>query len=220
MSLVAPAMRIELVGWAAVLTVCALVAAAERSSILLELLHAHGRQCGGGMVLCGVVVDLMDGLGGVDNVRLDSFYARVSIDRDDFVRRIARTLLHDRLDRLVDVMMHMLATDGRGSAAGVLALNARLCIFVLILLGSKTLLHPAGIIVLVGTFLCRQEIVMVLLWERLLVVHWLLSGVVVILVNLTIDRSGLLVMLRAVDGFLLDRWRDLLVDGCVVVAIT
>lgn len=48
-----------------------LTTSAKGAALLLEFVHGDGRQCRGGMVLSGVVVDLMDGLGCVHDVRLD-----------------------------------------------------------------------------------------------------------------------------------------------------
>lgn len=63
----------------------ALVVPAEHTALLLELVDADRGQVGGAVVLGGVVVDFVDGDGGVYNLRLDDF------------------LLDDGLDGLVDV---------------------------------------------------------------------------------------------------------------------
>ena len=51
--------------------VSALLAAGEGAAGLLELLHGDSRKSGGGVVLGSVVVDLVDGDGGVGDVGLD-----------------------------------------------------------------------------------------------------------------------------------------------------
>lgn len=52
--------------------VSTLLAAGEGTARLLELLHGDGRKSRGGVVLSSVVVNLVDGDGGVGDVRLDS----------------------------------------------------------------------------------------------------------------------------------------------------
>jgi len=50
----------------------ALLAAGEGTTRLLELLHGDSRKSRGSVVLGGVVVDFVDGDGGVGDVRLNS----------------------------------------------------------------------------------------------------------------------------------------------------
>lgn len=52
--------------------VMALLTSAKGATLLLEVVHADWRKSRGGVVLCGVVVNFVDGNGGVNNVRLDS----------------------------------------------------------------------------------------------------------------------------------------------------
>jgi hypothetical protein len=51
--------------------VLALLTAGKGTALLLELGHGDGGKSGGSVVLGGVVVDLMDGDGGVGDVGLD-----------------------------------------------------------------------------------------------------------------------------------------------------
>jgi hypothetical protein len=51
--------------------VLTLLATGEGTALCLELGHGDGRESRGGVVLGGVVVDLVDGDGGVGDVRLD-----------------------------------------------------------------------------------------------------------------------------------------------------
>lgn len=51
--------------------VVALLAAGEDAALVLEVGHADGWEGGGGVVLGGVVVDLVDWHGGVHDMRLD-----------------------------------------------------------------------------------------------------------------------------------------------------
>lgn len=76
--------------------IVARLGATKGAAGLLELGHGHGWEGAGGVVLGLVVVDLVDRLGRVDNVALDGL------------------LLDDWLDVLVDVVVHMLASE-RGS---------------------------------------------------------------------------------------------------------
>jgi hypothetical protein len=52
-------------------TVLALLAAGEGTALLLELGHGNGGESRGSVVLSSVVVDLVDGDGGVGDVGLD-----------------------------------------------------------------------------------------------------------------------------------------------------
>lgn len=57
------------------------LAAGQRAAGLLEFRHGHGGECGAGVVLRGLVVDLVHGDGGVDDVGLDGFYC-LELDKD------------------------------------------------------------------------------------------------------------------------------------------
>ena len=54
--------------------VSALLAAAEGTARLLELVHGDSRECRGSVVLGSVVVNLVDGDRGVGDVRLNGLY--------------------------------------------------------------------------------------------------------------------------------------------------
>lgn len=148
-----------------------------------------------------IVMHLVNWLGGVNDVRLD------------------RLLLNDRLDRLVDVVVHMLSGNGRRSAGGLLALHPLRGVLVLSGFGSKALLHLARIVVLIRPLLRRQGVMMVLLGQCLLIVHWLLSGVVMVLVDFPIDGGRVLIMLCPVDSLLLHRRSYFFVDFRIMLAI-
>jgi hypothetical protein len=179
--------------------VLALVAASERTTLLLELGHGDGRKGGGGMVLSSVVVNLVNGDGCVGDVRLDGL------------------LLDDGLDSLVDVVVVVLASDDRVDLTSGLAVNASGGVYVTSPLGGKALLDIVVVVVLVATVLNGDDIVVVLLGEDLTVGHGLLGGVVVILVNLLVNGRGVLLVLLLLDGLVLDGRGNLLVDGGVVV---
>jgi len=61
--------------------------------------------------------------------------------------------------------------------------------------------------------------VVVLLWQGLLVVDWLLRGVVVVLVNLLVDGSRFTLVLLSYNRLVLDSRCDGLVHTGVVLAI-
>lgn len=128
------------------------------------------------------------------------------------------TLLNDRLDGLVDVVMDVLAgDDGSGRAGlGYLALNAPVDELSGLTLeaGSDVL----GAAVLEVPVLDSSELVLVLLRQDLTVEHGLHGGVVVVLVDLLVDGGLDLLVEVLVDGLVGDGGSDLLVDGGVVVA--
>lgn len=127
--------------------------------------------------------------------------------------------MDDRLDVLVDVMVDVLASDSGSDAVGVLTLDASRGVLVLGPLSIEALLHLGSIVVLVRTLLSRTEVVVMLLGQDFPVVYGLLGGVVVVLVDFAVDGCGGLFMLRLVDGLLLNGWRNLLLDGRVVMTV-
>lgn len=173
-----------LVAGCAIERIVARLGAAEGTSSLLEFGHGHGWEGAGGVVLGLVVVDLVDGLGRVDNVALDSL------------------LLDDRLDVLVDVVVHMLASERGSLAVGVPGIGTSAlevtgwaecvdweCILDLADLPGvlelralllEALLSVVGAAVLDGTVLYRRHLVGVLLREHLTVLDGLDGGVVVL----------------------------------------
>lgn len=86
-------------------SISSLSAPAKLSSLGLEVIHRHGRQGTGIMVLGSVVVNF---------VHWDSMMNDVGLDG---------LLVDNRLDGLVDVVVHVLATDGRLDSASGLSLN-------------------------------------------------------------------------------------------------
>ena len=71
--------------WFTLKTVVTLLAAGETTTLLLEVGHADGRESGGGVVLGLILVDLVDGNGGVDNRRLDGLLLDDWLDGPDTV---------------------------------------------------------------------------------------------------------------------------------------
>ena len=60
--------------------IVALFTAGQRAALTLKVGHAHGRKGRGSVVLGLVMMDLVDGNGGVDNGRLDSFFLDNRLD--------------------------------------------------------------------------------------------------------------------------------------------
>lgn len=193
--------RVESVRRAAIDAILALILAKERSAVLLEVFHAHGRKGRRRVMLCGVVMHLVDRTGRVYDMRLDSLF------------------LNDWLDSFVDMVVDMLAANGWSSAGGMLAFNLGLLILVLAGLGSQAFLHLARVVMLVGPLLSRHEAMMVLLRERLGVIHRLLCRVIVVLMNLTVNGRCGLIVLCTVDLLLLHSRGYLFVDASIVLTI-
>jgi hypothetical protein len=149
-----------------------------------------------------VVVDLMNGDCGVDDVGLDGL------------------LLDDGLDGLVDVVVDVLAAN-RGSdiLARCGSLNAPL------VLELGLLLHKApldGVVVAVVelAMLDSTELSSVCLRKNLAVLDGLDSAVVVVLVNLLVYRGVNLLMLVRLNRLVGDRWCNGLMDCGVMVTGT
>jgi len=166
---------------------------------MLKLAHADGREGAGLVVLRLVMVDLVDGDGGVYDVGLDCF------------------ALNNRLDGLVDVMVDMLARNCGVDRAGLL----RLCCPRLVTEASGRLgqlvLHALVVAVVELACLCRGDVVVVLLREDLLVLHGLYGRVIVILVHFLVDGCGDILVLLRLHGLLRYSGRDILVHRRVVV---
>lgn len=179
--------------------VVALLAASKSAALGPELLHGHGWESSSLMVGSLVMVNLMDGNGGVDNVGLDSL------------------LLDNGLDGLVDVVVDVLSANSGGNTLAMGGfLNAAL-------VGKASLvvdqgpLSGIGIAVVKLAVLNSTELSSVLLWENLTVLDGLDSAVVVVLVNFLVDGSVDLLVYVRLDDLVLDSGSNCLVDGGVVV---
>jgi hypothetical protein len=128
------------------------------------------------------------------------------------------TLIHNRLDRLVDVVVYVLAGYDRCHGAGMLTLDTLLHVLELGLLSSQAALDFLRAVMIEVAVLNRDDVVVVSLRKDSLVVDRLYGGVVVILVNLLVNRRLHVLVFRAVDGLVCDSGRDLLMHGCVMVA--
>lgn len=177
-----------------------LLAAGQDTTLLLKVGHGDGGKSRGSVVLGGIVVNLVNGDGGVDNVRLDGL------------------LVDNGLDGLVDVVVDVLTADGGCNRLRVHGLDLGALVSKLGSLGSETLLDLGIVAVLERAVLDGGKVVVVLLGENLTVLDGLDGGVVVVLVNLLVDGGLDLLVLLELMALVGDSRGDLLVDGGVVVA--
>jgi len=179
-----------------------LLAAAKHTSLGLELVHGHGRQSSGLVVGGCIVMNLVYGDSGVDNIWLDNL------------------LVDDGLNGLVDVVMNMLSTN-RGCYALALGgtLNAAFVPELGLLLNEiplgRVVVAVVKLAVLYGTKLGG-----VCLGENLTVLDGLNSAVVVVLVNLLIDGSVYLLMLVRLNSLVYySRCNSLMNCGVMVAGL-
>jgi len=177
-----------------------LLASGQGTALRLELAHGHRWQSSGLVVSGSVVVDLMDGDSGVDDVGLDGL------------------LLDNRLNGLVDVMMNVLAANGGSDALALSGSFYTPFILELSLLLDKVPLSGVVVAVIEFAVLDGTKLRRVLLWQHLAVLNWLKSAVIVILVNLLVYRCDDLFMLVRLDRLVNDRRSNCLVDSGVMVS--
>lgn len=178
----------------------ALLAAAQSTALGLELVDADGRESGGTVVLSSVVMDLMDGDGGVHNLRLDHL------------------LVEDGLNLLMDVVVNMLALNTGGLGLSDLGLGNVALIAELATLSLETLTGVVVVAVVELPGLGTGHAVLVLLRKDLLVEDGLDGAVVVVLVHLLVDNRLLLLDAFRLHRLLGDGRTDVLVDGGVMLA--
>lgn len=119
----------------------------------------------------------------------------------------------------MNVVMDMLASDGWLGALGHLSATLDTSALELTGLLFETSLDGSRISVVVLTVLDGGHVVDVLLREDFLVLHRLDGGVVVVLVNLTVDGS-LHILVTGLDNLLLhDGGSDFLVHGGVCLGL-
>jgi len=169
--------------------------------LTLELVHSHSRQRASGVVLSLVLVDLVDGNGGVNNGWLNSL------------------LLDDRLNVLVYVVVNVLASDAWCSSACVLCIGDFAGVLELSLLSCKTLLDVRVIAVLDVAVLDTGHLVAVFFRKNFTVLDRLNGSVVVILVNLAVYGGGDILVSGRSDVFLLNGGVDSLVDSGIVLSV-
>lgn len=180
--------------------VVTLVTASQRTSLMLEVTHAHGGQSSSLVVGSRVVVNLVDGDSGVHNIGLDSL------------------LLNDRLDSLVDVVMHVFASDGGRDALALRGTLDEPLIFELRLFLNKIPLRGIVVTLIKFAVLNGTKLGRVLLWQDLAILNWLNSAVVVVLVDFLVYCCVDFLVLVRLDCLLSHRRSDSLVDGGVMVS--
>lgn len=119
-----------------------------------------------------VVYILMDGLGGVHNLWLDDL------------------LVDHGHDGLVDMVVDVLASDGRGSGLCVVGFLNTSGVLEMTKFGRESLFGFSLVLVVEFSFFGGQDVVGVLLRKSFLVRQGLDGGVVVMLMNLTVNSLG------------------------------
>jgi hypothetical protein len=195
--------------------VVTLLTAAENTTLGLELVHGHGRQSSGLVVGGSVVVNLVDGDGGVDNIGLDDLLVDNGLDSlVDVLIDVSNSLgIPSKETYVVD----MLSANGGGYA---LALGGTLNAPLVLELGLLLNKIPLGGVVVTMVKLAvlnSTKLGSVCLWENLTVLDGLDSAVVMVLVNLLVYRSVDLLMLMRLDGLVSDSRGNGLVHCGVVV---
>lgn len=147
------------------------------------------------------MVNLVDGNSGVYDLGLDGL------------------LVDNWLNSLVDVMVDVLACNGSSLGSGVCGLVSGRGILKLLELSLHTLLCLSLVVVSELSLNLGDDVVNMLLRQLFSMLDWLNCGVVMILVNLSVNSlSGLLVSVGLHD--LRDNsWVDILVDiSCVALS--
>jgi hypothetical protein len=196
--------------------VVALLAASEGTTLGLELLHGHGWESSSLMVGSLVMVNLMDGDGGVDNVGLDGL------------------LLDNGLDGLVDVLddvslgggdvvcfqtyvMNVLSANSGGNALAVGGVFDATLVSKASLVVNQSPLGAINVAVVELAVLNSSELSSVLLGQNLAVLDGLDSAVVVVLVDFLVNGSVDLLVDVRLDDLVLDSGSNCLVDSGVMV---
>jgi hypothetical protein len=128
-------------------------------------------------------------------------------------------LVNDGDDSLMDVMVHMFASDGRGSILCVVDLLSARRIFEVAQMGGELLLGIVFVVMVEFSVLCRQEVVRVLLWKVFLVLDRLDRGMVVVLVNFTVNRLGCFLVAVRSDSFTGDGGIDTFFHSGMVTSV-
>lgn len=129
------------------------------------------------------------------------------------------TLVDHRLDDLMHMVVIVLASHHRDSLLGPMTLNPLNMITEFGLLSIQATLDLLTVIVLEGAALHREDVLMVLLLDSLLIGDWLDGSVVVVLVELTVDSSGLLFPCVVGNGGMVDGWADEFVNCRVMMPV-
>jgi len=179
--------------------IVALLTSSKSSTLGLELLHGHGRQSSGVMVGRLVMMNLMDGDGGVDYVGLDGL------------------LLDYGLDGLVDVVVDVLSANSGGNTLAVGGVIDAPLVSKASLVVDKSPLGSVCITVVELAVLNSTKLSSVSLRENITVLDRLDSAVVVVLVDLLVDSGVNFLMYVRLHDLVLDRGGDCLVDSGIMV---
>lgn len=180
--------------------IIALLTAAQHTTLVLELVHRDGRQLSRLMILGRIVMRLMHGDSRMHNLGLHNLP------------------LNNWLDRLMDMVMDMLAANRRRHALRMRRrLYSDLIAEPLLFLGEGL---ASGFLVAVVEFavLGGADVGGVLLGKNFPVLHGLYRAVVVVLVDFSVYGCGHFLVLDWLDGFVFDAWGHGFVDCGVVVA--
>ena len=167
--------------WLPAKSISALLATVELSALTLKLVHGDRGEMTGSVVLCLVLVDFVDGDGGVHDGGLNSL------------------LLDDGLDVLVNVVVDMFACNDGVGGGSVLSLADVASVLELGVLRGESLLDVVVIAMLDVAVLDADHVVRVLLREDFLVLDGLDGGVVVVLVDLAVNSGGDIFVVGATD---------------------
>jgi hypothetical protein len=200
-------------------TIVTLLTTTKNTSLLLELSHSHGRKLGSLMVLSGVVVDLVNGNGGVNNRRLDSLLVDNGLNGFmDMLRYVRRRYSSSCLEVVVTYVVNMFsAYDGSSTLAVSLVLHNCL-VPERLLLSSQVPLRGIVVAVVELAVLNSTQLGLVLLGKHLAVLDRLDSAMVMVLVCLLVDSRNDFFMFVLLHSFLRHCWRDGLMDRGVVMS--
>jgi hypothetical protein len=185
--------------WFTLEAVDSLASAGKSSALSLELAEADRRESRSRVNDGLIVMYLVNRHSGVDDRRLNDL------------------LLKNRLDGLMDVMVNMFAGNGRTLGLGVDRRGLYASIVELGTLFLKTTADGSIITMVDVTLLHSGHDMLVLFRKHLLVVHRLDGGVVVVLVDLTVNGGLDLIVTGSLDSLLGNGRVDDLVDGGILV---
>jgi len=177
-----------------------LLTSCQSTTLSLELVHGHGGESSGLVVSGSVVMNLMDGNSGMDDIGLNGL------------------LLDNRLDGLVNVMMYVLTTNGGCDALALSGAFYTPLILELSLLLDKISLGRVVVAVIKLAMLNGTKLGRMLLWQNLAVLYWLNSAMIVILVDLLVYCRVDLFMLVRLDRLVSDRRSNCLMDSGVMMS--
>lgn len=173
----------------------------KTTALVSELIHRDCWELGCGVVFSFILVDFVDRDGSVHNTGLH------------------RLLLNDRLNTLVDMMMHMLSRHRWRCRACVLCFSYFLPVLELRCFRFESLGNVIIISMLDVAVLDAPYLVGVRLGKHLLVLDGLDGGMVVVLVNFAVHGGGDIFVAGWGDILMLNGRVDGLVDSGVVLSI-